>query len=45
MRSLLMIALLAMLVVAVLLAFRRSGPRITEIEHRREIDEDEDRNA
>lgn len=44
MKSTLMIALLAALVVAVLLAMRRGGPRVTEIEHRRE-EKDEDRDA
>lgn len=43
MKSLLIIALLAAIVVAVLLAMRRSGPRVTEIETRREeVDEDGD---
>lgn len=44
MRGMLIIALLVALVVAVLLLVRRSGPRVTEIEHRRE-DGDEDRDA
>ena len=43
MRGMLMIALLVALVVAVLLVVRRIGPRVTEIEHRREeVDEDRD---
>ena len=45
MRNLLILALVAAVVLALLLAMRRSGPRITEIDHRREVDEDEDRDA
>jgi hypothetical protein len=37
------IALLFVLAVAAMMLLRGSGPRITEIDRRREIDEDEDR--
>ena len=39
----LIIVLIVAVVVAVLLASRRSGPRVTHIEHRRDEDEREDR--
>ena len=43
MRSLLIIVLLTAVVLALVLAMRRSGPRVTEIETRREeVDEDRD---
>ena len=42
MRTVLIIALLVVLVVAVLMILRPAGPRVTTIEHRRE-DEREDR--
>ncbi|HVM37725.1 MAG TPA: hypothetical protein VM265_04995 [Sphingomicrobium sp.] len=42
MKFIIMIALLLVLAVAALMLLRPSGPRVTEIERRREID-DEDR--
>lgn len=43
MKFIITIALLLVLAVVVMMLLRPSGPRITEIERRREIDDDEDR--
>ena len=43
MRLLIWGALIAMVLVAVILILRPSGPRVTRIEHRRDEDEEKDR--